>query len=416
MSCNCNNCDDALYVAFCGKCLPESGMIRRVNSLPDVFLADRDHMYLTSDGSLYVLNYERDGYDRVSGVSTTNENNSTEYDVTFSDVLSTTGYNNLGTKVETIDGKKTFVIPYDKFTTSSSEQSQNLTRQDGVEIKTTKTIKEVYNDIYDLCKEFMKETKASENHITDKIYSGSDLGTYLKSLLVEFDDGEGILKEEYQGKSIYDSSYYLLNLMRRIDFNYVDAYRLLEVLPYLLSQKRTFSTAFNKTSSSSSTTREAFTQGGTDAGLNSGYFITNILEWLAQTYTKGANNITELYVVHNYDNQLLDYSTTKYSANYLADGEIVLKILGTKDRIFAYILLDLPMYGKAYTLKKFLANGKEITSSDYSSLEIIMEKDDYEMTWLSVSGNINSVANGYYNLTLVLEPSDLTEDPLYALS
>lgn len=53
------DCEDKIYTAFCGKCLPESNLIMPVEELPDLFLADRAHFYLTPDNGLYILNYER---------------------------------------------------------------------------------------------------------------------------------------------------------------------------------------------------------------------------------------------------------------------------------------------------------------------------------------------------------------------
>lgn len=63
MQCGCN---DSIYTAFCGKCLPESQFIMPVDRLPELFLADREHLYLTHDNSLYLLNYERTGYIRLT--------------------------------------------------------------------------------------------------------------------------------------------------------------------------------------------------------------------------------------------------------------------------------------------------------------------------------------------------------------
>lgn len=63
MQCGCN---DSIYTAFCGKCLPESQFIMPVDRLPELFLADRDHLYLTQDNSLYLLNYERTGYIKLT--------------------------------------------------------------------------------------------------------------------------------------------------------------------------------------------------------------------------------------------------------------------------------------------------------------------------------------------------------------
>ncbi len=69
MDCNCN---DSIYKAFCGKCLPESLTIMPVEELPELFLADRDHFYLTQDNSLYLLNYERTGYVKITTTEVTN--------------------------------------------------------------------------------------------------------------------------------------------------------------------------------------------------------------------------------------------------------------------------------------------------------------------------------------------------------
>lgn len=63
MQCGCN---DSIYTAFCGKCLPESQFIMPVDRLPELFLADREHLYLTRDNSLHLLNYERTGYIKLT--------------------------------------------------------------------------------------------------------------------------------------------------------------------------------------------------------------------------------------------------------------------------------------------------------------------------------------------------------------
>ena len=63
MQCDCN---DSIYTASCGKCLPESQFIMPVDRLPELFLADRGHLYLTQDNSLYLLNYEITGYIRLT--------------------------------------------------------------------------------------------------------------------------------------------------------------------------------------------------------------------------------------------------------------------------------------------------------------------------------------------------------------
>ena len=53
---------------FCGECnYPKDTWIAPVDSLPDTFMGDFDHLYRTPDGNLYALSPERDRWIRVNG-------------------------------------------------------------------------------------------------------------------------------------------------------------------------------------------------------------------------------------------------------------------------------------------------------------------------------------------------------------
>lgn len=53
---------------FCGECnYPKDTWIAPVDSLPDTFMGDFDHLYRTPDGNLYALAPERDRWIRVNG-------------------------------------------------------------------------------------------------------------------------------------------------------------------------------------------------------------------------------------------------------------------------------------------------------------------------------------------------------------
>lgn len=63
---------------WCTKCMPaEDTWVAPVDSLPDVFMGDRDHMYLLPNGDLFILSPDRTRWIKVNGTG-----NTTAYDDT----------------------------------------------------------------------------------------------------------------------------------------------------------------------------------------------------------------------------------------------------------------------------------------------------------------------------------------------
>lgn len=64
---------------WCTKCMPaEDTWVAPVDSLPDVFMGDRDHMYLLPNGDLFILSPDRTRWIKVNGTGNTTAYDDTE--------------------------------------------------------------------------------------------------------------------------------------------------------------------------------------------------------------------------------------------------------------------------------------------------------------------------------------------------
>lgn len=91
---------------WCNKCMPaEDTWVAPVDKLPDVFMGDRDHMYLLPNGDLFILSPDRTRWIKVNGTG-----NATAYDDT-----------ELKKRVTTLEGKT------DKDTVTTVRQGDRVT-------------------------------------------------------------------------------------------------------------------------------------------------------------------------------------------------------------------------------------------------------------------------------------------------
>lgn len=125
---------------FCGECIPDKDTwITLVDTLPDPFVGDLDHLFRTPDGNLYVLSTDRTRWVRVNGEAGVEYKSGNGISIASDGTITNTQPNenqslSFNNRTLSISGGNSVEIPSDRQTLSIKDNTLSISNGNSVNI------------------------------------------------------------------------------------------------------------------------------------------------------------------------------------------------------------------------------------------------------------------------------------------